>query len=282
MRIIFQILLLFSLSSHLLSAEKIEFVIGLVDDEYNEYKFADAEIALRKWMKKLSKLEDANVTLKVFDTYEEYNKAVRADEVQSTILSPEFYLRHYKSFKETHYDGWMKEDNQQFFAYTLIGNEELYKNKKHLRASYFEHDLIAKIILEKIALRDKKIFTYRAVKKESKAVLDTFFNKSDVALVGSKDWKINCELNPQVGKKLQLIKSTDAIFMKNFSLISKKMQTKTKEIYFDVLSRLDESIDGRQMMRMFKFNTIYPITTDQLKSLEDFYDEYLKIKSENE
>ena len=138
MRIIFQILLLFSLSSHLFSAEKMEFVIGIVHDAYQEYQFADAEIALRKWMEKLSKLEDANVTLKVFDTYEEYNKAVRADEVQSTILSPEFYLRHYKSLKETHYDGWMKEDNQQLFAYTLIGNEELYKNKKHLRENCVE------------------------------------------------------------------------------------------------------------------------------------------------
>ena len=137
-------------------------------------------------------------------------------------------------------------------------------------------------IYEKIALRDKKIFTYRMLKKESKAVLDTFFNKSDVALVRSKTWKINCELNPQVGKKLQLIKSTDAIFMKNFSLISKKMSPIIKKKYLEALGRLNESVEGRQMMRMFKFNAIYPITTEQLKSLEDFYDEYLKIKSENE
>jgi len=273
-----KLFLLFFLTCNLFATEKMEFVVGLIDEEYNEYKFADAEIALKRWIRKISKIENINVTMKIFDTYEDYNKAVLADEVQNIILSPELYLRHSESLKKTHYDGWIKEANNQFFAYNLIGDKELYKEKRYLRASYFKDDLIAKIILEKIAFRDNKVFTYRMLNKESKAVIDTFFNKSDVALVGSKVWKINSELNPQVGRKLQIIDTTDAIFMKMFSLISKKMPPLIKKNYFEALSRLNESADGKQMMRMFKFNNVYPITIDDLADLENFYEDYRIIK----
>jgi hypothetical protein len=280
MRILFQIFILLSLTYTPILAEKMNFVLGLVDEQYNEYKFEDAEIALRKWIKKISKSEDLNLTMKIFDSYEDYNRAVIADEVQSIILSPELYLKHYKSLKETHFDGWIKEANNQFFAYKFVGSKKVYEKKKYLRVSYYKHDSIARIILEQIALRDDKVFIYRELNKESKAVLDTFFNKSDMALISSKVWKLNCELNPQIGEKLQVIDTTDTIFMKMFSLISKKMPAEIKKKYFDTLSRLNESADGRQMMRLFKFNAIYHITTDDLKSLEIFYEKYLKIKRE--
>ena len=278
MRIFIHFFLFVLLTCSIASAKKIEFAIGLIDEKYIEYNFIDAKTAFRKWVAKISKLEDANISIKIFDSYEDYHKAVLADEVQNVILSPELYLRYSKSLKETHYDGWMKEDKKQLFSYKLIGKKNDYKSKKHLHVSYYKNDLIAKIVLEKISLRDDKIFTYHTANKDSKALLDTFFNKSDIALVSTKVWKINCELNPQIGEKLQVLDTTDAIFMKIFSLISKKMPLETKKNYFEVLSHLHKSTEGKQMMRMFKFNTAYPITTDDLAPLENYYKEYLEMK----
>ncbi len=115
MRALIQIFLLFLFTCNTTSAKKMEFVIGLIDEKYIEYNFIYARIAFRTWIAKISKLEDANVTIKIFDSYEDYHKAVLADEVQNIILLPELYLRYSKSLKETHYDGWMKEDKKHFF-----------------------------------------------------------------------------------------------------------------------------------------------------------------------
>lgn len=99
---------------------------------------------------------------------------------------------------------------------------------------------------------------FRAVTTESKVsrvVLPVFFGQSEACLTTKRGYDMMCELNPQVGKALRVLKSSPAmvvfcyLFRKNYASVQRERLVKA-------LSSLSQTAAGRQLAALFQFEAV--------------------------
>jgi len=126
-------------------------------------------------------------------------------------------------------------------------------------------------------MNKKKNFIFLETKKRSGALLKLFFNNADAALVTEKTFDFVKELNPQVGKKLKIVRVSDVkagaygYFHKNFDPIKREAMIK-------IALGLDKSVRGKQLLSLFKIDVVKKSKVSELANIKKLYEAYIKIK----
>jgi len=259
--------------------------IGFVGEDISEINYNEAKIAMQVWIEELSAGDDLEGSIAFFKTYHEFFEAYKKDKFNSIIISAYTYLKNAKEIKKYFYEGWSKlyDEESVKTRFFLVGHRDNnFDIQEEQTISYFKDDYLAKIVLGKIAFTENRKFQYNAIKKESKVLLKTFFNKNSYCIVRENIWRLACDLNPQISKKLKILHQTDKIFYSMVSLIAKNVSPELKEKYLTTIVDLYKTKSGRQMMKLFRFTGLKTVTTDDLLPLENYYKEYLMMKKERE
>lgn len=112
--------------------------------------------------------------------------------------------------------------------------------------------------------------------KVSKVVLDVFFKKVDACLVGFNAYQIMTELNPQLKKKLKILKTSPG-FIKGLVCLRKDFNP---ELYSDVLNgifSLTNSESGNQILKLFGESRLIPYEPGFLVNIEKLVSEHQKL-----
>ena len=139
-----------------------------------------------------------------------------------------------------------------------------------------KNDNLAKLYAQTQIPQNNQI-TFLETKKRSAAILKLFFKKADAAIVVKKTFDFAKELNPQIGKKLKILKYSSiparafGFYRKGYD---KELQTEITKKAFDLV----ESVRGKQMMAIFQTNTLVKLKVEDLKPIEKLYNEYLELK----
>lgn len=91
--------------------------------------------------------------------------------------------------------------------------------------------------------------------KLAKVVLSVFFRQNDACLVTERGLKTMIELNPQVGSRLQVIRTSPAVVPSGF-LFRKDNRDADKELIFRELGKVSTTAAGTQVLTLFKTNRI--------------------------
>ena len=113
--------------------------------------------------------------------------------------------------------------------------------------------------------------------KVLKVVLSVFFEKADACIVTEGAFKTMAELNPQVGKQLRIIDSSEEIIL-GLSLFHKDIDEKLKEKVKKITYSLKERTRGRQILMLFKFEDIVQLEESNLDTLKVLLNEYKTLK----
>jgi phosphonate transport system substrate-binding protein len=124
---------------------------------------------------------------------------------------------------------------------------------------------------------DSFFFAINEKNKVLKVVLSVFFGNADACIVPEGAFKTMAELNPQIGKQLRIIDSSEEIIW-GMSLFHKDIDEKLKEKIQKITYSLKERIRGRQILMLFKFEDIAQLEESSLDTLKILLNEYKNLK----
>jgi ABC-type phosphate/phosphonate transport system substrate-binding protein len=162
--------------------------------------------------------------------------------------------------------------------YTKLG--EL-KDKKLLITM---KDEIAAMYLNTLLLKErfgeaKKFFSAVEEKtKPSQAVLSVFFGQADACVTTDVALKTMVELNPQLGKTLNIMASspelvtTVTVFRRSTNI---NVQQNTREIGL----KLKDNPRGRQVLLLFKIDGLVPVQESDLVGIRELMGEYDRLRA---
>ncbi len=120
-------------------------------------------------------------------------------------------------------------------------------------------------------IMEKRIF--------SQVILAVFFGQADAGIVTDFSFDTIAELNPQIRNRLKIIAASPPV-VHAVSILRKDIDDETKKTVMDLISRLDESAEGQQVLTLFKIDRMVPIYESDLSSMVELYSRYARLKSD--
>jgi ABC-type phosphate/phosphonate transport system substrate-binding protein len=95
------------------------------------------------------------------------------------------------------------------------------------------------------------------VAKPSLAVLPVFFGKADAAVVDETSYELSREMNPQLGKKLRVLRTSPPMPEAIVCVASKQIEFRKEML--ESMADLHHDIQGKQILTVFRFGRMLPV-----------------------
>ena len=161
-----------------------------------------------------------------------------------------------------------------------ISNLSDLRNKK---ISVLKGDDVAPLFANVLLLREghpemKGFFSSIEEKaKPSQAILAVFFGQANACIVEDSAFRTMVELNPQVGRKLRVLKESPDI-MTSISFFRKGLPEETKSMVLQKSFTLKTEPRGKQILMLFKIDDITRAKESDIDSLRAMMAEYDRLK----
>lgn len=203
---------------------------------------------------------------------------------------PSLYLHYYEVFNTNSKNLLaLSLDNSKLVEYYLITNKENKINSlsdlKNRSIVLQSADILSQIWLESLFFQSglnfhkenikvKKTQNYRMYKK----VLDVYFNKVDLAIISSYTWNTSVDLNPNIIKKVRILKKSDKIFPPVISVAHKSIDKNTLKYFNDYVFNDENNEHVSNILSLVKVNKFEKVHKDDFIKSYEFYQNYLLLK----
>ena len=229
----------------------------------------DATAALRVWMDLLGQRRgfQIDLTVDVLDDIAEIRRRVQAGTVSLLALDPVEYLKLGEtpsldpvfSTSRTdvgvspHYVALVRDESGISSLEGLRGRSAIvYAPTAAQIGRIWMNSMLQEAALGK---PDHFFQSVEVVNKPSSAILPVFFGKADAAIVDSGTFDVTREMNPQIGRKLRILRSSPPI-LEGIVCLAKNHQY--REELIEALRGLHTEPQGRQILLVFGFSKLVP------------------------
>jgi len=244
-----------------------------------------AMVAAKIWNTKVNndnRYED-EVILKIYDDFDNMVDMYVNKKLYSIILSPrKYYLDKEKFDKITHLKWVFTRGKNTFSKFYLLKNKSFkgnIKNVKNLIILYKEE--MSKNWVEYYSLKNNiKNVEFKKIEKDNKLVFNVFF-KNKFSVVRQELFDTMVKINPQIKTRVEIVKESEQIFPISLSLDRKNLAEKLKHLHASIKKDINENNVQLESFKHVDVNGIKVLTDDELKPLDKFYEDYLKITGKN-
>lgn len=293
MKNLIKLLIVSFLTISLHSNERFESSFGFLSEGTLLSSFKDARVALKVWLEDVAVSYNGKLHIEFYDNSEDLYNALKNNKLEMVILDLPFFFKNKSDILKTSGNFWsLNLSDAKYPQYYLIGKKSLnaqsFKDIKNKTVSLKDGDIGASIWLDKNSLISNKSSSTKALKdiilkkKESTAILNVFFNKSDFAVVRKETWDISSELNPALKKKIAVIQKSKSIHIPFIGLFHKDTKRLTLESFFSLSDDLRKVKGSEQIITLLKFNSLFRIDDKYLEDLDKYYEEYFALKKKYE
>ena len=117
----------------------------------------------------------------------------------------------------------------------------------------------------------------KASPKVSEVILPVFFNEFDACIATTGVFDVQADLNPQIRRKLKIIKESEEYVVAVICL-TKKGKEESSESLVNAFYELHESRQGKQLLSVFRADKIIPYKEKYMKSVEKLIRENTELK----
>ncbi len=208
------------------------------------------------------------------------------------ILSLDFvyYLKNYEQI--TPYVGgrWVlleKKDNK-FREFYLITNKKSkissLKDLKDKTVALVQNDSMQELYLDTLILEElhtssdtylNKIKNYT---KPSRLLIRLFFNQIDACIVSKYTWNTAIEINPQLKKRLQIIKHSQDIFPPVVLTLIHKNSPYFSKIYEEFVFSSQMNTKTKEILKMYQTVQTIKLTQDDIEPILKYFNNYKNLK----
>jgi len=116
------------------------------------------------------------------------------------------------------------------------------------------------------------------VKNANVALMDVFFNRSDLTIIRENEYKTAVELNPQLAKKLHILNRSPGYI----TLIGASSQSSAEDVKEVIkgMESLSQSKKGVRMLRLVNADGLVKVSKKDLKEIFDLVNEYKNLKQQ--
>jgi phosphonate transport system substrate-binding protein len=110
----------------------------------------------------------------------------------------------------------------------------------------------------------------REVRRPSQAILPVFFKQADACLTTRRSFDLACEMNPQVGMELMVLAQSPDL-AGGVIVFRPTYEEKHKELMMEVLEKLEEDPQGKQLLKLFRMSRLHPFKPEYLMTVETLF-----------
>lgn len=242
----------------------------------------DMKVATDILLKKILENLDVKTNYKYYYNPKEIAKDMNTGKLDYVSVSP---LNIVKYFNLDNLDKAFGQGSNDMNDYNLIiisrsdlnikSNKELANKKILMDTKNNLHSLyINNLFLKYIGNKKANTIYSRSYQK---SILDLFFKKADVAIVTQKSYDISVELNPQIAKKVSILRKTN-IKDVQLGFFRKSLDEKLKRSMGKAGQELNFSDDGKQLLTLYKTEKIVETNMEILIPIKELLNNYKKLK----
>lgn len=226
---------------------------------------------------------EKDVILTMYEDFDEMMEKYQNKELVSIILNPRKYYVNKEKLDKITYSKWVFTRGEKTFSkFYLLKNKSFkgdLKSAKKLAILYKEE--IAKNWAEYYTIKnDIKDVQFKKIEKDNKLVFNVFFN-NDFSVVRQELYDVMVKLNPQIKSKVEIVKESKQIFPMSIGLDRKDLVEKYAYIYEQMVKDITDKNVELESFKHLDVKGVKVLEKGELKELDDFYEDYLKIIDKN-
>jgi len=248
----------------------------------------DIEAAFRVWSQELGVQHGFNVQTVLYDSTDKLVADFLAKKLDFAAITSIEFLRAQKILKVKP-ELTQFRNGKAFVKYLVLADVDDLKTGvpglKNKRLSMVKSDMLGTMFLDtylmKTGLPSSNSFFSAVLErsKESQAILDVFFNQSDVCIVSDFAFHTMKEMNPQVGRKMRVLaESPELISSIGFFRPDWPQEYKKRALEGMRSEELRRHERGKQIMLLFNIEKIDLITDEQLENTRKLLADYDRLK----
>jgi ABC-type phosphate/phosphonate transport system substrate-binding protein len=250
---------------------------------------ADATTALTLWTKELAKEAGSTGAAKatIYDDLGSLVDAIRSEQIDFVAISSMDYLKIHKQLSLEPALVGTKNGKYAEDQLLLVRRDKGYTRLGHLQdkklvlttsgqeiATLWLDTLLAK---QGLALTRKHFGGIKETAKAQQAILSVFFNQADACVVHRNAYLTASELNPQVGKELDVLIASPS-FPLAVTCFRPNLSQAKKDLLFSSYDRLIRTPAGKQILTLFRIDGTAPTRHKDFEPLENLLKEHERTK----
>jgi len=153
------------------------------------------------------------------------------------------------------------------------------KDKTLFKQRNLNDDLWLDTLLMRQGVRNPGRFfsNTREMTKPSASIFAVFFRKADACIVTQRSLRVMAELNPQLSSDLLVLEESPP-WPVSIIAVRKGLPTQYRETIQEVLGTLDQSTQGKQLLTLFRMDSLVSFRPEYLTQLEGLFRENRNLK----
>jgi hypothetical protein len=260
------------------SEELKQFRVGYISSSMSNYSKKDLEVSMNIWLKKIAKTKNYKAQMIFYDNPKDAAQDIIDNKIDYISAFPLIFVKYFDlSTLSDAFSGGPDNLSDNLFVVLSKNSSKIksWKDIKKPKIGIQKNDEIM-FLYSQYKTKNKNLFIYK-YSNRNRVVLDLFFNKLDLAIVPYKSYKIASELNPQIKQKIKVLETTN-INSTNIGLYRKTLDESIKKEIYNMAIKLFSTVEGKEMMLVFKADKMISTKLSDLKPIDEFYKKYLKFK----
>ncbi|PUB72741.1 MAG: hypothetical protein DBP03_15785 [gamma proteobacterium symbiont of Ctena orbiculata] len=261
--------------------------VGGSAESIYDMRIADLEILISLLFNEMYRDDNYQLKVKIYERDEMLESQLTSGKLDAIFMNPIFYLENieYLNSKFTYavQHGSSIKPNYLLLVRRDSGINSLegLRDKKlivpsgHMAGLRF---LDVELLRTGMPMAAESFSEVRYTKEANAAIINLFFGQVDAALVTDFSYEVATELNRQIPKSLQIIRTSQPLIHMVIG-IRKDFPPHLVERYLPFAESLNKFPRLRYLKKNFRFAGVKKITTDDLFTLVDLNKEYARLKN---
>lgn len=245
---------------------------------------SDAEITFKNAVSEVLKPYNISLKIIIYRSTDELKAAFDNNEIQGMFGSPLEYMQFEDKLVPQMAMRYRGVALKQPLLVIVKNKDASLKDFKGKKISLSNFQDLEELYLNTLLLKQKlpevnDFFSTRLdVKNANVALMDVFFNRSDLTIIRENEYKTAVELNPQLAKKLHILNRSPGYI----TLIGASSQSSAEDVKEVIkgMESLSQSKKGVRMLRLVNADGLVKVSKKDLKEIFDLVNEYKNLKQQ--
>ncbi len=265
------------------------YTVGYMKNIFSQVDINDAQAAIKVLLNEILKTynynNNYNLKVKIYTQSSEVAEQMKQDSLAVLALNTYDYLNYADKIGLDPVLVPVSKEDVFVQYYILVRKESNFKSIVDLKGTdigilsggnYIASKFWLDIMLAKENIPDKtRYFKHISwSEKESQLILNLFFGQSDACIVSSEAFSLMKDLNPQIGEKIIIIRSSSKYLWGVMCFTKTFTNQEERNLFYTNSIGVQKLNSGRQLYSLLKITGLEPFKNVYLNSFKDLLKDY--------